>query len=305
MTTAIDLFAGLGGFTEAGRMSSLEVVWAANHWRLAVDCHEANHPKVIHTCQDLHQANWYQVPKHDVLLASPACQGHTNARGKEQAHHDETRSTAWSVVSCAEVHKPELAIIENVPEFLKWNLYPAWKLAIESLGYAVSPHIVDCADLGVPQHRERVFIICSRSRSPLKLKLPMRSHKPVVDIIEWDDHIWSQVETPRRATATLARITRGRETYGQRFVMPYYGSGSGLTGRCLNRPLGTVTTIDRWAVVDGNKMRMLQPSEYRKAMTFPAHYTLPRVKRDAVKMLGNAVPPLAASEIIKASLKAA
>jgi len=282
MTIAIDLFAGLGGFTEAARMSGIDVVWAANHWPLAIQYHEVNHPNVKHTCQDLHQANWYQVPTHDVLLASPACQGHTNARGREQVHHDKTRSTAWAVVSCAEVHKPECVIVENVPEFLSWNLYPAWKLAMEALGYAVSPHIVDCADLGVPQHRERVFIICSQSKAPMKLKLPLRPHKPVTDIIEWDDHTWSQVEVPRRASATLARIARGRETYGQRFVMPYYSSGSGLTGRCLNRPLGTVTTVDRWAIVNGDKMRMLQPSEYRKAMTFPAHYKLPRVKRDAV-----------------------
>jgi len=305
MTIAIDLFAGLGGFTEAARMSGIDVVWAANHWLLAVEYHEVNHPNVRHTCQDLRQANWYQVPMHDILLASPACQGHTKARGKEQAHHDETRSTAWAVVSCVEVHKPKFAIVENVPEFLSWNLYPAWKLAMEALGYAVSPHIVDCADLGVPQHRERVFIICSQSKAPMQLKLPQRLHRPVADIIEWDDHAWSPVNAPRRAKATLDRVARGRKEYGPRFVMPYYGSGSGLTGRCLSRPIGTVTTIDRWAVVDGNKMRMLQPSEYRMAMTFPFSYKLPSVKRAAVKMLGNAVPPLAASEIISATLKMA
>ena len=79
MITAIDLFAGLGGFTEAARISGVEVVWAANHWPVAVEFHSANHPEVSHACQDLHQTNWHHVPPHDVLLASPACQGHSRA----------------------------------------------------------------------------------------------------------------------------------------------------------------------------------------------------------------------------------
>lgn len=51
----------------------------------------------------------------------------------------------------------------------------------------------------------------------------------------------------------------------ERFVMPYNGSGSGLTGRSLARPLGTVTAADRWAVVDGDRMRMLSIRELRAA----------------------------------------
>jgi len=306
VATAIDLFAGLGGFTEAARISGVEVVWAANHWPVAVEFHRANHPDVTHACQDLHQMNWHHVHPHDVLLASPACQGHSRARGKDRPHHDETRSTAWAVVSCAEVHRPTLAIIENVPDFLRWSLYPAWKLAMETLGYAVSPHVVDCADLGTPQNRIRVFIICSRSGSntPLMLTLPKRLHRPVAGIIEWDQHVWRAIERKGRSRATLARIARGRRDHGERFVMPYYGNGSGLTGRCLTRPLGTVTTRDRWAVVAGDLMRMLQPSEYRRAMSFPDHYHLPKTKKTAVHLLGNAVPPVAAAEVIQAALRA-
>ncbi len=294
MTTGIDLFAGLGGFTHAGQMAVITMRWAANHWPLAVQYHAANHPEVAHTCQDLQQANWHDVPAHDILLASPACQGHSRARGKDQGRHDVARSTAWAVVSCAEVHSPRIAIVENVPEFLSWSLYPAWTMALAALGYAVSPHLVDCADLGVPQNRARVFIICTRSQHPLKLTLPQWPHQPAEKIIEWDQHRWSLIEKKGRSAATLARVARGRQAFGERFVMPYYGNGSGLTGRCLSRPIGTVTTIDRWAVVDGDRMRMFQPSEYRTAMTFPEHYQLPTTKRTAVHLLGNAVPPLAA-----------
>ena len=102
---AIDLFAGAGGFTTGATAAGVRVVYAANHWRAAVDAHAANHPDVTHACQDLHQADWHKLPRHDLLLASPSCQGHSRARGKDKPRHDAARSTAWAVVSCAEVHR--------------------------------------------------------------------------------------------------------------------------------------------------------------------------------------------------------
>lgn len=80
MLTAIDFFSGFGGWTRRGKDAGLSVLWAANHWPEAVEWHTRNNPETIHACQDLHQANWANVPKHDVMLASPCCQGHTKAR---------------------------------------------------------------------------------------------------------------------------------------------------------------------------------------------------------------------------------
>ena len=71
MPTAIDLFAGLGGWSTGARNAGIDVLWAANHWPVAVEWHSANHPEAIHICQDLHQADWSKVPAHDIMLASP------------------------------------------------------------------------------------------------------------------------------------------------------------------------------------------------------------------------------------------
>ena len=300
---AIDLFAGLGGWSMGAKMAGIQVVWAANHWAEAVEWHSRNHPEAQHVCQDLHQANWELVPEHDIILASPCCQGHSKARGKANGNpqHDASRSTAWAVVSAAEFHRPPIVIVENVPEFTQWALYPAWSVAMQALGYSLAPHVVDCADLGIPQNRIRLFIVCAQSRAPLLLSLPKEPHRPALDFIDFDAGKWSPIRKPGRSKATLARIFRGRrDLKAGRFLIPYYGSGSGLTGRSLARPIGTITTRDRWAVIRGDHMRMLTTKENLLAQSFPESTLHPDDHRLTVHMAGNAVPPVAGQKVIEA-----
>lgn len=305
MTTAIDLFAGLGGWSIGARMAGYQVLWAANHWPVAVEWHSRNMPDALHVCQDLHQADWSQVPGHDILLASPCCQGHSKARGKSTGNpqHDASRSTAWAVVSAVEYHRPPLAVVENVPEFLQWTLYPAWAAAMEALGYTLAPHIIDCADLGVPQNRVRLFIVCTRSTAPLTLSIPHHEHIPATSFINFDGGRWSPINKPGRAEATLARVDAGRSAFGDRFVFSYYGNTK--SGRDINRPIGTITTRDRWAVVDGDRMRMLTADENLRAMSFPPDTQRPDNHRLTVNLAGNAVPPVAAARIMEAVESAA
>lgn len=297
---AIDLFAGAGGFSEGARLAGAEVVWAANHWPEAVRWHAANHPSTAHVCQDLQQADWRAVPSHDVLLASPACQGHSHARGKERPHHDALRSTAWAVVACAEYHRSAAIVVENVPAFANWVLYPAWLDAMSRLGYAVAPHLIDAADHGTPQHRVRLFLVCTRSKHPLELKFEARPHVGIGSVIQWDSHEWTPIRKPGRSAATLRRVEAGAAAFGPRFVAPFYGSGSGLTGRSVRRPIGTITTRDRWAIIDGDRMRMLQVSEAKAASGLRADYALPPTHKDAMHMLGNIVCPPVAADIVRA-----
>jgi DNA (cytosine-5)-methyltransferase 1 len=302
---AIDLFAGAGGFSTGARMAGAEVVWAANHWPTAVKWHAANHPGTAHACQDLQQFDFRDAPAHDLLLASPACQGHSRARGAERPHHDALRSTAWAVVTCAEVHRPAAAMIENVPEFAEWTLYPAWCAAMHALGYALAPMVLDAADHGVPQHRRRLFIVATRSKHPVELRLPLREHAPAATVIDFSAGRWSPVEKPGRSRATLARVAAGRAAFGERFVAPFYGSGSGATGRSIGRPLGTLTTKARWAVVDGDRMRMLSRHEAKLAMGLPADYQLPDNEAEANFLIGNAVCPPVPRDLIEALKEAA
>jgi DNA (cytosine-5)-methyltransferase 1 len=157
----------------------------------------------------------------------------------------------------------------------------------------------------VPQHRRRILIAATRSKHPIELAAPKVAHRPIRDVIDFDAGTWSQIERPGRSPKTLARVRAGRQQFGDRFVMPYYGSGSGLTGRSLDRPIGTITTRARWALVDGPRMRMLTTAENCAGMGFPADYRLPDNHSLALHMLGNANPPPMAAYAIDAMRKAA
>lgn len=300
----IDLFAGLGGWSTGAEMAGHSVVWAANHWPEAVKWHAENHPATLHACQDLHQADWSAVPDHDVMLASPCCQGHSRARGKGAGNpqHDASRSTAWAVVAAAEVHRPPLVIVENVPEFAEWSLFPAWREAMASLGYSCAPHVLDCADLGVPQNRVRLFLVCTRSSSPLNLRIPRRNAPPADQIVDWGHRRWSDIHRRGRAEATLNRIANGRSVHGDRFVFSYYGNTK--TGRSIARPFGTITTRDRWGIVDGARMRMMTADEALAAMSFPPDIRRPANHRLTMHLAGNAVPPLAGKQVLESAIAA-
>lgn len=292
----VDLFAGLGGFTLGATQAGARVVWCANHWPAAVEAHRENHPGVHHVCQDLHQVDWSQVPEHDLLLASPACQGHSRARGRDRAGHDATRSTAFAVLGAVDYHRPRAVLVENVPEFQTWDGYPAWKRMLMDFGYGVTQQVLDASEFGVPQRRERLFILGLRGLAT-QLKSPGLPPIPAERILDWGHPNWSLINRPGRSPKTLQRIATGRRQFGRRFLVAYYGSER--SGRPVTAPVGTITTRDRHAVVDGDRMRMLSTDEVRQAMGFPASYRLPRAHKLALHLMGNAVCPPVARELVR------
>lgn len=289
---AVDLFAGCGGSTKGAELAGVEVVAGINHWLLAVQSYRLNHPRALVIHQDIQLVNAVALKQErpfDLVLASPACQGHSPARGEDLPHHDESRLTGNAVIDFIEKTLPRAFIVENVPEFLKWALWPNWLASVRYLGYQPTINILNARDFGVPQERVRLFVTAVRGKQISPVPVPRCRAVPASSILEAAP--MNPIDRPGRAKATLARIAAGRARFGSRFLIPYYGSGSGETGRSLDRPIGTITTRARWALIDGDRMRMVSIPEVKRAMTFPASYRLLGTIADQHKQLGNAVPP--------------
>ena len=271
-----------------------------NHWRLAVDYHEENHPGTDHACQDLLQVDWRDVPDHDLLLSSPACQGNSSAawpsRGRSNVakKHDADRNTAWAVTGCADALRPRTIIVENTRHFLDWPMYPAWKLALELVGYVVTEHLFDVADFGVPQNRTRV-IVTARQGEALVIENPKIDHRPFGPCVDWEAGPWFDLASKPKGVRKRVEAARARGC-GDRFLSHYV---TGHRGRELWKPIRTITTKNQWAVVDGDQIRMLNSRELAAGMAFPDGYRLPSKKEDALRMLGNAIPPTFARELVR------
>lgn len=169
--TATDLFAGAGGSSlGAEDVPGVRLVMAANHWATAVDVHQSHFPDAGHDCADISQADPRRYPVTDLLLASPECTNHSQARGVSRKRQDpslwdapdpsaeRSRSTMWDVPRFIEQNRYAAGVVENVVEVTRWTGWEPWCLWMRNLGYEYRVLSLNAMHYGVPQSRDRVLI---------------------------------------------------------------------------------------------------------------------------------------------------
>lgn len=178
--TMTDLFCGAGGSsTGAISVPGVSVRMAANHWTLAIETHNTNHPTTDHACADISQVDPRLFPRTELLWASPECTNHSVAKSVKRnldatpdlfgevlpdEAADRSRATMWDVPRFAEHHRYKAIITENVVDAAKWIMFPAWLQAMELLGYRhrivyLNSMHAQAAGLGAPQSRDRMYVV--------------------------------------------------------------------------------------------------------------------------------------------------
>lgn len=191
MLTLLDEFCGLGGSTTgAALVPGVQPVFAANHSRIAVESHQANHPDVDHYLGDVQQiTNVAAVfPRADLFWASPACPAWTDAKGVKRVFDRSNQLALWKedpteeelkamrsralmeevVTYLRAMHdrgRPVLAgVVENVIQCRYWDDWDRWLGEIRQLGYHTrtvalnSMHVVPVAAPRCPQSRDRLYV---------------------------------------------------------------------------------------------------------------------------------------------------
>lgn len=184
--TVTDLFCGAGGSSSGLVEAGYRVVIAANHWPLAIQSHQINHPNTDHSQADISQVNPAYFPKTHVLWGSPECTNHSIAKGvKRQRQQDQalfeldgtrplpdeaanrSRATMWDIPRFAEHHRYMAIILENVVDAYRWDQFDAWQMAMRALGYRMqlvwlnSMH-AQIGGLPAPQSRDRMYVVMWR-----------------------------------------------------------------------------------------------------------------------------------------------
>lgn len=311
---ALDLFCGAGGSSWGAREAGVEIVAAFDLWPLAGEVHDANFPETEFIPGRLEEHDVESLVKRlgpiDLILASPECTNHSPAKGN-QPRCELSKETAFQVVRFAQAFEPRWLVVENVVNMRKWTRYDEFKSALKRLGYHLRQQVLNSAKFGVAQSRCRLFLTADKQQMPPEISPPKTETRKIADIVDLNGKFrWTPLRKPKRAKATLERAERGFSALGEDkpFLLVYYGSDGCGGWQRLNRPLRTITTVDRFALVKpdpqhGHVMRMLQVPELQAAMGMPPQMAFQSgTRRDRIKMIGNAVCPPVMTAVIQSLL---
>lgn len=160
----IDLFAGLGGFHLALRELGHQCVFASEIDETLRDLYEFNFG--LRPDGDIRDVELSEIPAHDILCAGFPCQPFSKAGNQNGYKDSEVGGLHEEIVNVVAIHKPSFVILENVPNFGRHNKGKNWgrlEERLEEEGYNVTHKKLSPHYFGIPQVRERIYIVGSTS----------------------------------------------------------------------------------------------------------------------------------------------
>ncbi|WP_274145263.1 DNA cytosine methyltransferase [Enterovibrio qingdaonensis] len=155
----IDLFAGIGGIRLGFESQGGECVFSSEWDKHAQTTYEANFGEKPHG--DITKIDPYSIPDHDVLLGGFPCQAFSII-GKMHGFEDTRGTLFFNIAEILRIKKPKAFMLENVKQLKshdKGNTFKVILKTLEDLGYQVHHTVLNALDFGVPQKRERTFIV--------------------------------------------------------------------------------------------------------------------------------------------------
>lgn len=161
----IDLFAGIGGFHIALEKLGFECVFASELKETLADLYEDNFG--IKPNRDITKIAVEDIPEHDILCGGFPCQPFSKA-GSQKGLEDERNGSLFDkIVDILKYHKPKYFILENVRNLESHDNGKTWEYIQnrlkKELKYSIDGHIFSPHNFGIPQHRERFFIVGSKN----------------------------------------------------------------------------------------------------------------------------------------------
>ncbi|EQA46275.1 putative modification methylase HhaI [Leptospira broomii serovar Hurstbridge str. 5399] len=163
----IDLFAGLGGFHIALTKLGHDCVFACEIDEELRNIYSDNFG--IRPEGDIRKINLKSIPKHDILCAGFPCQPFSKAGFQKGFNCPDYGDLFEYVYKIIKFHNPKFVFLENVPNIVKHNNGKTWKTIVdklENIGYNINHNVLSPHFYGIPQIRERVYIICTKKYIP-------------------------------------------------------------------------------------------------------------------------------------------
>ena len=310
---SIDLFAGIGGIRlgfEEAFSENIETVFASEWDEKAQKTYMANYKDDFKIAGDITEINESDIPSFDICLAGFPCQAFSLA-GKRQGFNDDYKGTCrgtlfLDVARICEYHKPKVIFCENVKGLVMHDRGRTFKVihkTFEDLGYKVFSKVLNSKDFGVPQNRERIYIVAFRNDiAPEEFVFPEGTDdsKTIRDIIE-DAPIPSKyylsdvyLETLRRHKARHREKGNGfgyeiREWDGIAGAIVCGGMGRERNLLIDSREHSMKPTTHIKGVINNEDVRKMTPREWARLQGFPDEFILPLADVHLYKQFGNTV----------------
>lgn len=298
----IDLFAGIGGLRMPFDELKATCVFSSEWDKYAAQTYAANYGDVPHG--DITKIDEKDIPEFDILLAGFPCQPFSNAGHKKG--FDDTRGTLFfDICRIVNHHKPKVLFLENVKSFKTHNKGETFKVmhkALYNLGYTVHTCVLNAKHFGVPQNRERLYIVAFKNDVDFTFPIPTTKETKVGDILSsypvddkytisdkaWTGHKLRKLKNQAKGSGFGYSLVNDTSEYTSTMLARYCKDGSEIL-------------IDQGS---NKNPRKLTPREASKLQGFPDCFNIPVSDSQAYKQFGNSVAVPVIRKITKSICKA-
>ena len=292
----VSLFSGIGGLDLGFKFAGYQLVWANDFDKYACETYRANVGKNV-VCGDIREEK-NNIPKHDVLIGGFPCQPFSSL-GKLEGFNDEKRGTLFfEIIDILKIHDTKMVVLENVKNIINHDNGNTFKRILKELdetGYYCYYQILNSADYGVPQRRNRMFLIGLNKKYfkntefnfPEKIKL----EKKLKDLL--DEDVDSSFFLTKKISKTI--LSTGTKGYTAK---PSIDNDIAKT-LCATMHKMHRASQDNYVTDEINyerhkddnriNVRKLTPNECRKLQGFPENWIQVVSNCQAYKQFGNAV----------------
>ena len=291
----IDLFAGIGGIRLGFEKYGGEGVFSSEWDKYAQITYQTNFDEIPYGDITEIQAN--EVPSFDILLGGFPCQPFSQA-GLKRGFADTRGTLFFDVARIIKHHKPSVVFLENVKRFKTHdggNTFNVVKTTLEDMGYEVHAKILNAKHFGVPQNRERIYIIAFLGKTNFQFPEGAKVKTRLGDILEENvddkytlsDKLWAGHQRRKKAHA--------KKGYGFGYCLFDHDSEYTSTISARYYKDGSEILIEQ----KGKNPRKLTPREAARLQGYPDSFVIPVSDTQAYKQFGNSV----AVPVIKALAK--
>jgi len=301
LTTA-DFFAGIGGFRMGFEKAGYRTVYANDFDTNSCKTYRENFGEIDE--KDIQEIDIHAIPNFDVLLGGFPCQPFSMA-GKRQGLDDPRGKLIYTVLNILNEKYPKAFVLENVKPLLNFKggeVFKKIKLDLENTGdgYNVTAKVLNSANFGLPQKRERLYIVgIQKSFGEFKMPESLNIELPSVSSVLEKGVPEKYYLTEKSYRGLLSHKERHKKNgngFGCKILSPDEPANtlvSGNMGRERNLIKDIPTSKNRWGI------RKLTERECARLQGFPDDFIIPVAMTQAYKQFGNAVSVPVAQEIAK------